>query len=180
MCEATLNNTARKICVGVITAPHGVKGLIRVKSFTEKQEDILLYAPFTDKLGEREIRIEFVGRSKGLILARVDGVDDRQSAETLRGIELFIERGVLPYAKEDDEYYYADLVGLSVYLSDGSAYGKVKAIHNFGAGDMIDIALISHGDILLPFTKDLVPEVDLDSGRLIVDPPRVYGDKEPN
>ncbi len=167
-----------KLCVGVITVPHGVRGQVRVKSFTVEPRDITRYAPLVDADGEREYRLEFVGHTKGVLLARVDGVCDRNAAETLRGTELFIYRDTLPEPEDEDEFYNADLVGLAAVRPDGSAYGTVKALHNFGAGDMIEFKLAGGGDVILPFTRAVVPEIDLEKGRLVVDPPDMFGDSE--
>ena len=167
-----------KLCVGVITVPHGVRGQVRVKSFTVEPRDITRYAPLVDADGEREYRLEFVGHTKGVLLARVDGVCDRNAAETLRGTELFIYRDTLPEPEDEDEFYNADLVGLAAVRPDGSAYGTVKALHDFGAGDMIEFELAESGDVILPFTRAVVPEIDLEKGQLVVDPPEMFGDPE--
>ena len=170
--------SSRRLCVGVITAPHGVRGQVRVKSFTAVPDDIAAYAPVTDKDGRREFRLSLVGQAKGVLLARIDGVSTREAAEALRGTELFVDRDILPATEDDDEFYYADLIGLPAVLKNGDAYGTVKALHDFGAGDMIEISVADSGDILLPFTKAIVPEVDLEAGRIIVEPPAMVGDPE--
>ena len=167
-----------RLCVGVITAPHGVRGQVRVKSFTAEPGDIAQYAPLVNVDGEREYRLEFVGHARGVLLAWVDGVRDRNAAETLRGTELFIDRDTLPEPEDEDEFYQADLVGLAAVRPDGSAYGTVKALHDFGAGDMIEFELAGSGDVILPFTREVVPEIDLEQGRLVVDPPDMFGDLE--
>ena len=162
----------RKLCVGVITAPHGVRGLVRLKSYTASPDEIIHYGPFTDEDGETELRIEFVGTTNGFLLARINGVTDRNTAEAIKGHKLFVDRRSFPDT-EDEEFYYADLIGTPVYLSDGQAYGKVKGMHNFGAGDMIEIKLENNTETILPFTKSVVPIVNLDGGRIVVDPPEV-------
>ena len=167
-----------RLCVGVITAPHGVRGQVRVKSFTAEPDDIARYAPLVDAAGDREYHLEFVGHAKGVLLARVDGVRDRNAAEALRGTELYIARDALPEPTDEDEFYHADLVGLAAVRPDGSTFGTVKALHDFGAGDMIEFELAESGDVILPFTRAVVPVIDLEAGRLVVDPPEMFGDPE--
>ena len=171
--------SSRRLCVGVITAPHGVRGQVRVKSFTAEPEDIAAYAPLTDADGATEYRLQFVGKAKGVLLAKVGGIGDRDAADALRGVELFVERDLLPQIEDSDEFYYADLIGLAAKLPDGFSYGTVKALHDYGAGDMIEFALKGSGDIVLPFTKDVVPEVNLEAGFVTVEPPEMFGDPEP-
>ena len=169
----------RELCVGVITAPRGVRGQVRVKSFTAEADDIVHYAPLTNADGSAEYRLEIVGHAKGVLLARVEGIKNREGAEALRGVELFVDRDVLPDAEDEDDFYYADLIGLSAILPNGGVYGTVKAMHDFGAGDMIELSLDGSGNIFLPFTKVVVPEVDIANGRIVVDPPEMFGDPEP-
>ena len=178
MLTEAIEMSNHKLCVGVITAPHGVRGQVRVKSFTAEPGDIARYAPLVDTDGEREYRLEFVGHAKGVLLASVDGVRDRNAAETLRGAELFIDRDTLSEPEDEDEFYHADLVGLAAVRPDGSAYGTVKALHDFGAGDMIEFELANNSDVILPFTRAVVPEIDLEQNRLVVDPPDMFGDPE--
>jgi 16S rRNA processing protein RimM len=169
----------RKLCVGVITAPRGVRGQVRVKSFTAEPDDIARYAPLTNAEGCTEYRIEIVGHAKGVLLARVEGIRSREAAEALRGVELFVDRDVLPDAEDEDDFYYADLIGLSAVLPDGEIYGTVKAMHDFGAGDMIELSLDGSGNIILPFTKVVVLKVDIANGLIVIDPPEMFGDPEP-
>jgi len=168
----------RKLCVGVVTAAHGVSGQVRVKSFTATADDIARYKPLTDASGERVFCLDIIGRAKGVLLARIDGILNRDAADALRGTKLFVEREVLPDADDEDEFYHVDLVGLAAFLPDGSVYGMVKALHDFGAGDMIEFELAESGDVILPFTRTVIPEIDLGQGRIIVDPPNMLGDPE--
>ncbi len=162
----------RRVCVGVITGAHGVRGLVRVKSFTAEPDDLVAYGPLTDADGHRRFELEITGRARGLLLARVAGVEDRDTAEALRGTELYVERAAFP-PTEEDEFYHADLIGLRVELADGTVYGTVKALHNFGAGDMIEVAVNGGSDVILPFSRAVVPVVDLDAGRVVIAPPGV-------
>ncbi len=155
--------------MGVIVGVHGVRGAVRLKSFAERPEDMLSYGPLEDEAG-KSYRLTAQGQAKGVLLARIDGVTDRTAAEALKGTMLFVARDALPDAAEN-EFYHADLIGLRVERLDGSELGEVLAVHDFGAGDLIDVRLSgSHQTVLLPFNRDSVPVVDLEGGRLVVDP----------
>lgn len=175
--EAVDMSSRSRLCVGVIAGAHGVRGLVRVKSFTAVPADVAAYRPVTDAAGRRQFDLEITGEVRGLLLARIAGVNDRDAAERLRGVELYIDRDLLPPVEDDDEFYHADLVGLTAERADGSVYGEVKAVHDFGAGAMIEIALADGGDVVLPFTAEVVPEVDIDGSRLVVEPPAVADDE---
>jgi 16S rRNA processing protein RimM len=160
----------RKVCIGVIAGPHGVKGQVRVKSFTADPADVAAYGPVTDASGARAFTLEITGTARNLLIGRIDGVRDRNAAEALRGVELYIDRDRLP-AAEADEFYYADLEGLPVRTAEGDAFGTVVALANYGAGDVIEIRGVDGGTEILPFTTDVVPEIDLENGFLVVVPP---------
>ena len=159
-----------KVCVGVITGPHGLQGAVRIKSFTMEPHQVAAYGPVSDKTGSRQFHLSLTGDAKGVVLARIEGVEDRDSAQALAGTELFVDRCALP-ATVEDEYYYADLVGLTAKRLDGDLYGTVCAVHNFGAGDVLEIERASGARVMLPFSRESVPEVDLEAGSLTVDPP---------
>ena len=165
-----IDMSAKKLCVGVIAGAHGVRGEVRVKSFTADPDTLAMYGPFSDKSGSTEFALEVTGSARGMMLARVNGLRDRIAAEALRGTDLYIDRDILP-APEEDEFYYADLLGLAVVLSDGAPYGTVKAVQDYGAGDMIEVLREGGGVELLPFTRAVFPEIDLAAGRLTVLPP---------
>jgi 16S rRNA processing protein RimM len=158
-----------RVCLGIITAAHGVKGMVRVKSFAAEPESFTRYGPLEDEAG-RGVALELVGAAKGVLLARVTGTADRDAADRLRGTRLYLPRAALP-APGDDEYYHADLLGLAVELGDGTVLGRVRAVHDFGAGDAIEVERAAGGTVLLPFTRAAVPVVDLAGGRLVVEPP---------
>ena len=160
----------RRVCLGVIAGPHGVNGLVRVKSYTADPADVAAYGPVTDIAGARRLRIRLAGTVRDMLLARIDGVADRTAAEALRGVELYIERDRLP-ATGTDEFYHADLIGLAARSTDGTALGTVTALYDYGAGDMIEIRSADGAVELLPFTKSVVPEVDLEQGVVVIDPP---------
>ncbi len=162
-----------RVCLGAIAGAHGVEGLVRIKSFTEKPADIGAYGPLSDEAGERRFALSVTGRAKGVVLARIDGVTNRTQAEALKDTRLYLPRAALP-APAADEYYYADLVGLAVELPDGTAVGTVLGVDNFGAGDVLDVATRRPGAggavVAVPFTRAAVPVVDLDGGRIVVNP----------
>lgn len=160
----------RRVCVGVIAGAHGVRGEVRVKSFTAAPEAVADYGPVTDANGRRRFELEVKGTSRGVVLARIRGVEDRSAAEALRGVELYVDRESLP-SPEEDEYYHADLVGLRVRDRSGAERGTVRAVHNFGAGDMIEVVRPGAMPEVLPFTRAVVQTVDLDGGVIVIDPP---------
>ena len=160
----------RRIVVGVVAGAHGVRGELKIKSFTQNPRALASYGPLGDRTGTRSFRLKLRGSVRGLLIARIDGVEDRDQAEALKGLELFVVRDVLPKPKRD-EWYLADLVGLAAVSVDGRPLGKVVAVQNFGAGDVVEIALEDGGSLVVPFTRQVVPVVDIAGGRLVVDPP---------
>lgn len=165
----------RRVCVGVVTGAHGVRGAVRLKSFTAEPEDVAAYGPLEDERGERRFALRLVGSArggsaKGVLIAAIPGIDDRDRAEALRGLRLYLPRSALP-PPEEEEYYHADLIGLEATLPDGAALGTVRAVHDFGAGDTLEIERSEGQPVMVPFTKAVVPVVDLDAGRLVIDPP---------
>ena len=161
---------ARTICVGRIVGAHGVRGIVRVQSHTANPDDLTAYGALSDKSGARSFALTVTGHVKGLLLARVDGVDDRNSAEALRGTDLHIAREALP-PTEGDEYYHIDLLGLRAENEDGATIGRVSAIHDHGAGPIVEIQPAEGPSTLIPFTREHVPAVDIEAGRMIVAPP---------
>lgn len=160
-----------RVCVGTIVAAQGVRGGVRIKPFTAEPRDVAAYGPVTDESGLRSFRIKVTGQRGGVLLAQIEGVADRDAAEALRGLRLYVPRAALP-EPEEEEYYHADLIGLPVELEDGSAFGRVQALYDFGAGDVIEVRPDTGGmPLLLPFTRDFVPVVDLAARRVVVAPP---------
>ncbi len=166
------------LCLGVIVGPHGIKGVVRVKSYTEIGESIADYGPLHDKEGN-SFDLKLIGQSKGMVLVSIRGVATRTQAEALKGTELFIPRNRLPNTGED-EFYYADLIGLIVYERHGQKVGVVVAMHNFGAGDIVEIAMDGlENTILIPFNNDTVPDIDLITQKMIVEiPAGLLGDEK--
>ncbi|MDO8837727.1 MAG: ribosome maturation factor RimM [Parvibaculum sp.] len=162
----------KKVCLGVVVGAHGVRGLVRVKPFTEAPDGVAAYGPVETVDGARRFAIEAKGMVKELVLCRLDGIDDRDAAEALRGTELYVSRDRLPPADADEGWYHADLVGLRAVGLDGHDYGAVVAVLNFGAGDLLEIAPPDGGaTVLMGFTEANVPEVDIAGGRIVIDPP---------
>lgn len=157
-----------RILIGRIAAAHGIRGEVVVHSYADDPGDIASYGPLADKSGMRAFDLKLVGVSSKGIIARVDGVADRTSAEALRGTELFVDRGQLP-APDAEEFYHVDLIGLEAVSPEGVVIGRIVGVENFGAGDLLDIRPTGGGQSdLVPFAEAFVPEVDLAAGRVVV------------
>lgn len=160
----------QRVCLGAITGAHGVRGLVKVKPFTETPEDIAAYGPVETEAADRRFEVKVTGEAKGLVIAQISGVSDRNAAEALKGTRFYVDRSVLP-DPEDGAFYHADLIGLRVELANGDPLGQVTAVYDFGAGDVIEFQAAGAKPKMLPFTETVVPEVDLEGGRLVVEPP---------
>ena len=158
-----------KICLGLIVGVHGIKGEVKVKSFTSVDRDIDKYGQVYDKNG-KSFSIKVVGRSKELLRVKIKGIDDRTLAESLKGTELYVSRSVLPELKDEEEFYEADLIGLDVIdESSNSKIGKVCGLYNFGAGEILEIKFDNQKKSeMIPFTKQYVPTINTDDGYIIV------------
>lgn len=168
--------TTAQICVARIGAPHGVRGQVRLWTFTEDPYAVLDYGPLSSKDGKRTIEIDNVREAKGHLVATLKGVTDRDAAARLNGVELYVARDTLPDT-EDGEYYHADLIGLAAVNAAGEVIGRVVAMHDFGAGDIIEIAPPSGPTLLLPFTDAVVPTVDIAGGKVVIEMPgEIVGD----
>ena len=168
---------ADRVCVGVVVGVHGVRGAVRVKSFTEVAADIGFYSPVEDETGTVKFRLKVTGEVKGSVIATLDGVTSREAAEALKGTKFWVARERLPRT-EEDEFLYSDLVGMAVEGLDGRKLGTVTAVHDFGAGDVLDIALVPKGNLMVPFTRETVPEVDVAGRRLVMIPPVYVADEK--
>ncbi|MGB3867422.1 MAG: ribosome maturation factor RimM [Xanthobacteraceae bacterium] len=167
---------ARQVCIARIGAAHGVRGAVKLWTFTEDPLAVLDYGPLSTGDGARRFEIAEARQAKGHLVATLKGVTTRNDAEALNGLELYVSREKLPPAG-DGEYYHADLIGLAAVSTDGGQLGRVVAVHNFGAGDVIEIAPPKGATLLLPFTEAVVPDVDLAAGRVVIDPPgEIEGD----
>jgi 16S rRNA processing protein RimM len=163
----------RLVPLGIFGAPHGVRGELRVKSYTGDPKAIGAYGDLTDRIGKSVFKLATLRALKDdMLVVRLAGVDNREAAEKLTGVALFARRSQLP-PPSDDEFYHDDLVGLEAATREGAALGFVVAIRNFGAGDILEIAPASGGEtLLLPFTKTVAVAIDFDARRIVIAPPR--------
>src|ERR1700722_8863534 len=167
---------AGHICIGRIGAAHGVRGAVKLWTFTEDPLAVMQYGSLATRDGARSFEIATAREANGHLVATLKGVATREEAERLNGIELYIARNQLP-ATDEDEYYHSDLIGLAAVDAAGEPLGRVIAIHNFGAGDIIEIAPPHGATMLLPFTNAVVPTVDLAGGRVVIElPAEIEGD----
>lgn len=158
-----------RICLGVIGTAHGLDGAVLVRSFTADPADIASYGPLHDAEGRMfELKVRRI-TPKGVIV-KIEGVADRTAAEALKGTELFVDRSKLP-GTDEDEYYYADLIGLTAEDRNGKRIGTVASLDNFGAGDIIEITRDDGRNEMWPFTKQVVVMVDMTGRRLVMDLP---------
>ncbi len=163
---------ADRVCVARIGAAHGISGEVKLWSFTENPAAVADYGPLETADGARKFMIEALRPAKDHFVARLAGIDDRDAAEALRNLDLYVPRARLPAIEEADTFYHSDLIGLDAVTSDGSQVGTVHAVHNFGAGDIIEIAPLGSGEpMMLPFDETTVPKVDLAAKRIVIVPP---------
>ena len=168
---------AAPICVARIGAPHGVRGAVKLWTFTEDPLAVRHYGPLLTKDGARQFEVTHVREAKGHLVATLKGIATREEAERLNGVELYVARERLPDTSAD-EFYHADLIGLAAVDAAGEPLGRVIAIHNFGAGDIIEVAPPNGATMLLPFTNAVVPMVDLEGGRVVIElPDEIEGDE---
>lgn len=169
----------RLVLLGAIASVHGVKGLVKIKAFTEQPEDLTAYGPLTDASGQRRWAISLKGRVGELLLAAVEGVTTREAAERLKGQQLYVPRSALP-PPEDGSYYLSDLEGLRALTPAGEPLGRVARVLDYGAGTVLEIRRPDGGELLLPFAEAFVPTVDLTAGTLtVLEPEEISGDDEP-
>ena len=160
-----------RICVGAISGAFGVRGEVRLKSFCAEPAAIADYAPLFTEDGTRSFTVKITRPLKGGLAARLGGIATKEEADALRGTTLFANRSKLP-SLPDDEFYHADLIGLEAVDTGGAVLGQLAAIHNHGAGDILEITAPGQKTpLLLPFTRAVVPTVDIAAGRIVVDPP---------
>ncbi|MDO8877033.1 MAG: ribosome maturation factor RimM [Pseudolabrys sp.] len=165
---------SNKVRVARIGAPHGVRGEMKLWPFTQDPAAVADYGPLETEDGKQRFEIETMRPAKDHFVVRIAGVDDRDAAAKLCNLDLFIPRDRLPTIDETDTYYHADLIGLAAVTETGAALGTVTALHNFGAGDLIEIATTQGGEpLLLPFSDATVPEIDLAAKQIVVVLPSV-------
>ncbi|WP_108861322.1 MULTISPECIES: ribosome maturation factor RimM [Ruegeria] len=159
------------ICVGSVAGSYGVRGEVRLKSFCAIPEDIETYSPLTDEDGKERYPLVLTRPIKNGFAARLGGIETKEQADAINGLRLFARRDQLP-SLPDDEFYHTDLIELEVYDTGGTLLGRVKSVQNHGAADLLELHGPGlKGTVLLPFTLEVVPTVDLDKGRIIADPP---------
>lgn len=168
-----------RVCVAQIGAAHGLRGGVHLRSFTADPQAFATYGPLETEDGSRRLEIESLRPAKDGFTARFHGVTKREAAEALRNVNLYVDRGALPPA-EDGEFYHADLIGLSARSSAGDVLGEVVAIHNFGAGDIIELQLKESGTTLLAFDELTVPQIDIAGGWIVVELPAETEVREAN
>ena len=157
-----------RILLGHIAGAHGIRGEVLIKTYTEAPENVGAYGPLSDEGGTRTFNLKSARATSKGVVARLQGVDDRNAAEALKGIALYIERERLP-AAADGEFYHADLIGLAAVDGDGTPLGEIVAVQNYGAGDLLEIRLAGASKTeLVPFTDAAVPEVDIAARRVVV------------
>jgi len=166
-----------QICVARIGAAHGVRGAVKLWTFTEDPLAVTRYGQLMTKDGARQFEVTHVREAKGHLVATLKGIATREEAERLNGVELYVAREKLP-ATSEDEYYHTDLIGLAAVNAAGEPLGRVIAIHNFGAGDIIEIAPPNGATMLLPFSNAVVPTVVHEGGRVVIKlPDEIEGDE---
>ena len=168
-----------RIIVGSLAGAFGVHGDVRVKSYCAEPDAIADYTPLTRSDGKIIATLVLKGMAKGALIARVDGITTKEEADALKGMDLYAERDQLP-SLPDDEFYHTDLMGLTAVDTGGAALGRVKAVQTNGADDLLEIVAPGLKDtVLVPFTRAIVPTVDLAAGRVIIDPPGgLFGDAD--
>jgi 16S rRNA processing protein RimM len=164
----------RLVLMGAILGAHGIKGDVKVKSFAANPAAIADYGPLVDPKRKRHFDLSIVGTgdaAKGVLIGRIAGITDRNAAEALKGVELFVERDRLPAPKDPEEYYLADLIGLAAFDAKGAKLGDIVSVDNYGAGDLLLVVPESGEGFVVPFTKAFVPVVDVKGGRVVLDLP---------
>ena len=163
-----------RICVAQFGAAHGIRGEVRLRSFTQNPMAVTSYGPLESEDGTRRFTIEALRPAKDHFVVRLAGVGDREAAEKLTNLKLYVPRDRLPPIEDSDTFYHDDLIGLAVVTPDGAPLGTVTAVLNFGAGDLIEIKPQDGGaPLMVPFTEAAVPTVDLAAKRIVVVPPAI-------
>jgi 16S rRNA processing protein RimM len=156
------------VCVAQVGTAHGVRGAVKLRTFTEDPAGVAAYGPLFDERGRELFSVEVLHRVKGGVVARIPGLDSREAADALRGQLLYVPRSLLPEPEDEEEFYHEDLVGLAAFDPGGEALGRVVAVHNFGAGDLLEVRAPGAESVMVPFTREAVPEVDVKAGRVVV------------
>jgi 16S rRNA processing protein RimM len=165
------------VLLGAVAGAHGIRGEVKLVSFTDPPDNIAAYGPLSTASGHSFV-IERLRPLKGNSFAvTLKGVTDRNTAEGLKSTQLFVARAALP-EPDEDEWYHGDLIGLSAETESGERLGEIVAVHDFGAGDLIEVGKRGEkGTVLVPFTKECVPVIDVRGGRVVIVPPEEIGDE---
>lgn len=169
-----MSETSARIAIARIGAAHGIRGEVRIKPYGDDPLALADYGPLSTKDGSKSFEILGLRPQKSVVIARLKGVNDRNAAEALNGVELFVTRDALPEPEEEDEFYHADLIGLAAVEADGAELGTIVTVPNFGAGDLLEIAPKGGRSFYIPFTREFVPEVNIAEGRVVVALPEGY------
>ncbi len=163
---------AKRVCLGRAVGARGLKGELRIKTFTEDPLSIGSYGPLQDEAGLRQFNISNVKAVKDGVVARLKGISTREQADALKGVEFYVERARLPDVEDDSSFYFEDLIGLVAINQNGSALGQVVSVQNFGAGDLLEVRPATGGPtVLVPFTEEIIPDIDFEGGWLLMLPP---------
>lgn len=160
-----------RVLMAQVGAAHGIRGEVRVKPFGEDPLALGTFGPLESEDGSRRFEIVALRPQKAMLVVRFKGIDDRNAAEALNGTRLYVSRALLPAPEDDETFYLADLIGLAVVDPDGEPIGTVATVQNFGAGDLLEIAPLRGRSFYAPFTREVVPDIDLDAGRIVADLP---------
>lgn len=165
------------ICLGAVIGAIGVRGEVRVKTFTESIQGLGTYGPLTADPGGQSYKVRAVRSVKGGAGVRLEGIDDRDAALGLKGTQFCVPRAALKDVEDDDTFYHVDLIGLDVRDETGARVGTVKDVHDFGGGDLLEVSFDGGGDEMIPFLSETVPVVDIKAGYVVINPPEMTGDE---
>jgi 16S rRNA processing protein RimM len=165
--SAPASPATARVCVGQFAGAHGVRGCVRLKPFTAVPEDAIRYGTVATEDGARSFALELVGQAKGVLIVRIAGVADRDAAQALSGTRLYVDRARLPEPAAE-EFYHADLIGMAVETPDGAPLGTIRAVDDYGAGDLLDLQLRDGRSVMVPFTQAVVPTLDVAARRCVV------------
>ena len=163
-----MTKSANSVQMAVIGAPHGIRGEVRVKTFTGDPLALGDYGPL-HSADRKTFTVEAIRPAKNVVVVRFKEITSREAAEAVTGTELFVDRAALPDDLDDGEFYHADLIGLSVQDETGETIGKVLAIQNFGGGDIIEVTMAGRRTVMIPFTLAAVPEISVSEGSIRID-----------
>lgn len=164
-----MSGSSERVCVAAIAGAHGVHGRVKLKTFTDVPQDVTSYGALSNEDGTEQFTIlRITGQTKGGVVVEMEGVKRREAVDALRGTRLYASRDALPELEDEDDFYHADLIGLGVYSPDGDRLGSIRAVYDFGAGDFLDVKPVKGKAVMVPFTREVVPDIDLIMGRVTV------------